>query len=451
MADIIERVFRAYDVRGVYGEEITEDVADVIGKAFGTYLGQGKTIIVGRDVRLSGESLQNALTEGLLSAGCDVIDVGVLPTPAFYFSIIQYGADGGVVVTASHNPAEWNGFKFCLERGAMLAEGLGLEKVKEIALTKRFRSGLRGRVERRGDAVKVYSGFVLGMISVEKRLKVAIDSGNGACSVIAPGLFRKAGVDVIALNDEPDGRFPAHKPEPTEETLRELMEVVVEEGADFGIGYDGDGDRAIFIDDRGRMISGDLALIIMARHYLKDRPGTVVYDISCSMAVEEAIRAMGGRPLVSRVGRAYLTDIIRQENAVLGGELSGHLYFADVYGFDDAIYGGLKMAEFLSKTDESLSQIIDSIPKYPATPNREYECPDELKFKVVAQLAEEFARMGYKTITIDGVKVVDPEGWFLIRASNTLPQIKMRAEAKNEKKLRELIELAEGKIMEKIG
>ena len=451
MTDTIERVFRAYDVRGVYGKDLTEEVAEVIGKAFGTYLEEGETIIVGRDVRLSGKPLQKALMEGIRSTGCNVIDVGVLPTPIFYFSIIHYEADGGVMVTASHNPAEWNGFKFCLEKGVMLAEGLGLEKVKEIALTKRFRSGGKGRVERREDAVKVYSDFILGKINVERRLKVAIDAGNGACSGVASRLFREAGVDVIALNDEPDGRFPAHKPEPTEETLRDLVKVVVEEEADFGIGYDGDGDRAVFIDDQGRTIPGDIALIIMARHYLKDKPGTVVYDVSCSMAVEEAIREMGGRPLVSRVGRAYLTNTIRRENAVLGGELSGHLYFADVYGFDDALYGGLKMAELLSKEDRRLSQIVDSIPKYPATPNIIYECPDDLKFKVVAQLAEEFAEMGYKTITIDGVKVINNEGWFLIRASNTLPQIKMRAEAKNEEKLRELVELAERKIKEEIG
>ncbi|RJS67655.1 phosphoglucosamine mutase [Candidatus Bathyarchaeota archaeon] len=451
MTDTIERVFRAYDVRGIYGKDLTEEVAEVIGKAFGTYLEEGETIIVGRDVRLSGEPLQKALMEGIRSTGCNVIDVGVLPTPIFYFSIIHYEADGGVMVTASHNPAEWNGFKFCLEKGVMLAEGLGLEKVKEIALTKRFRSGGKGRVERREDAVKVYSDFILGKINVERRLKVAIDAGNGACSGVASRLFKKAGVDVIALNDEPDGRFPAHKPEPTEETLRDLVKVVVEEEADFGIGYDGDGDRAVFIDDQGRTIPGDIALIIMARHYLKDKPGTVVYDVSCSMAVEEAIREMGGRPLVSRVGRAYLTNTIRRENAVLGGELSGHLYFADVYGFDDALYGGLKMAELLSKEDRRLSQIVDSIPKYPATPNIIYECPDDLKFKVVAQLAEEFAEMGYKTITIDGVKVINNEGWFLIRASNTLPQIKMRAEAKNEEKLRELVELAERKIKEEIG
>jgi len=451
MTDTIERVFRAYDVRGIYGKDLTEEVAEVIGKAFGTYLEEGGTIVAGRDVRLSGESLQKALMEGICSTGCNVIDIGVLPTPIFYFSIIHYETDGGVMVTASHNPAEWNGFKFCIEKGVMLAEGLGLEKVKEIALNKRFRSGGKGRVERREDAVKVYSDFILGKINVEGRLKVAIDAGNGACSGVASRLFREAGVDVIALNDEPDGRFPAHKPEPTGETLRDLIEVVVEEEADFGIGYDGDGDRAVFIDDRGRMIPGDIALIIMARHYLKGKPGTVVYDISCSMAVEEAIREMGGRPLVSRVGRAYLTNTIRRENAVLGGELSGHLYFADLYGFDDALYGGLKMAELLSKEDRRLSQIVDSIPKYPATPNIVYECPDDLKFKVVAQLAEEFAEMGYETITIDGVKVINSEGWFLIRASNTLPQIKMRAEAKNEEKLRELVELAERKIKEEIG
>ncbi|RJS85438.1 phosphomannomutase/phosphoglucomutase [Candidatus Bathyarchaeota archaeon] len=452
MREDISRIFRAYDVRGVYGEDLTEDVAVEIGKSFGTYIGAGKRIVVGRDVRLSGKTLQDALVKGLLSTGCNVLDVGVLPTPIFYFSIIHYQTDGGVMVTASHNPAEWNGFKFCREKGSMLAEGLGLEDVREIIQKRSYRTGLRGRVESRRDIIEVYNRFILSMVGkCRKELKVAVDAGNGACSKFVSSLLRKIGMDVIAINDVPDGRFPAHKPEPNEETLRELMNLVVEEEADFGIGYDGDGDRVIFIDDRGRIVPGDIALIVMAQHYLAKGPGAVVYDISCSMAVEEEIKRMGGQPIVSRVGRAYLTEAMRRENAVLGGELSGHLYFSEMYGFDDAIYGGLKMAEILSNREEKLSRIVDSIPKYPSIPVKEYECPDEVKFKIVAELANEFRRLGYNTLTIDGVKVVQPDGWFLIRASNTLPQIKMKAEAKTYEKLNELVRLAEMKIMEKIG
>ncbi|HIE14587.1 TPA: phosphomannomutase/phosphoglucomutase, partial [Candidatus Bathyarchaeota archaeon] len=434
-----------------YGEDLTEEIAEKIGKAFGTFIGYKGRVVIGRDVRLSGDSLQKALIEGVLSTGCNVLDVGVLPTPIFYFSIVHYGADGGIVVTASHNPAEWNGFKFCREMGSMLAEGLGLENIKRIILKEDFRVCSTGKIEKHNEIIDVYSNFILKMINMgDKTLKVAVDTGNGTCSLLVPKLLRKIGVDVVAINNVPDGRFPAHKPEPTAETLKELMNLVLEEEADFGVGYDGDGDRAIFIDNKGRIIPGDVALIIMAQYYLAQKKGTVVYDISCSMAVEDAIKRLGGRPVMSRVGRAYLTEAMRRENAILGGELSGHLYFSEIFGFDDAIYGSLKMAEHLSRRRENLSEIVDAIPKYPAIPIKEYECPDELKFKVVAELAEDFRKMGFEIVTIDGVKVVDREGWFLIRASNTLPQIKMRAEAKSISKLNELIDLAERKILEKI-
>jgi len=449
---IPEHIFRAYDIRGIYGKDITEEVAEEIGKAFGTYIsGAGKNLVVGRDVRLSGEILQRALTAGLLSTGCRVEDIGVVPTPVFYFAIAHYAKDGGVMITASHNPAEWNGFKLAREKGFICAEGMGMEEIKDIVFTRRFKLATRGKMEKYGGALVDYANFVLDKIEVEKGLKVAMDLGNGACSLIAPKLFKDSGAEVVAINAEPDGTFPAHEPEPTEETLRELKEVVVKEGVDFGVGYDGDGDRALFVDDKGRVIPGDMTLIVLAEYYLKRRRGAkVVYEVSCSSSVEEAIKAYDGKPLVSRVGHAYIMDRMIQEGAVLGGEVSSHLYFADIYGFDDALYAGLKLAEILSKTDKRLSEMVDSIPRYPSIPVRNYDCPDEKKFRVVEKLTEEFKEMGYETITIDGVKVIEPKGWFLIRASNTLPQVKMKAEAKTEQKLSQLTNLAERRILEKI-
>jgi len=449
---IPEHIFRAYDIRGIYGKDITEGVAEEVGKAFGTYIGgMGKSLVVGRDVRLSGETLQRALTEGLLSTGCRVVDIGVVPTPVFYFTIAHYAKDGGVMVTASHNPAEWNGFKLAREKGFICAEGMGMEKIKDIVFNRRFKLATRGKTEKYDGALADYANFVLGKIEVERGLRVAMDLGNGACALIAPKLFEDAGAEVVAINAEPDGTFPAHEPEPTEETLRQLKEVVVREGMDFGVGYDGDGDRALFVDDKGRVIPGDMTLIVLAEYYLKKQRGAkVVYEISCSSSVEEVIKAYGGKPLVSRVGHAYIMDRMIQEGAVLGGEVSSHLYFADIYGFDDALYAGLKLAEILSKTNKKLSEMVDSIQRYPSIPVRNYDCPDEKKFKVVERLTEEFKEMGYETITIDGVKVVEPNGWFLIRASNTLPQVKMKAEAKTEEKLSQLTNLAERKILEKI-
>lgn len=449
---IPEHIFRAYDIRGVYGEEITEKAAMWIGRAFGTYIGgTGKRLVVGRDVRLSGQRLEAALIKGLLSTGCHVQDIEVVPTPVLYFAIVHYVKDGGVMVTASHNPGDWNGFKLCRERGLLCGQGMGMEEVKEMVVTKRFRSGPQGKLEKHVEAMIDYMNFVLGKVEIERKLKVAVDPGNGACSLAAPRLFKEAGLEVVAINAEPDGTFPAHQPEPTEETLRELGEVVVREEADFGVGYDGDGDRALLIDDGGRVIPGDIALIVLARYYLDRHKGAgILYEVSCSSAVEEVIEACGGKPVVSRVGHAYIMDKMIRENIILAGEVSSHLYFADVYGFDDALYAGLKIAEILSKTDKKLSEIVDSIPHYPTIPVKTYECPDDKKFKVVERLAKELKEMGCKIVTIDGVKVIEPDGWFLIRPSNTLPQIKMKAEAKTEEKLRRLTAFAERKILEKI-
>lgn len=449
---IPESIFRAYDIRGVYRKDLTEEVSMDIGRAFGTYLGgKGKEIVAGRDVRLSGNILKSAFVRGVLSTGCHVQDIGIVPTPVLYFTIVHHEKDGGVMVTASHNPPEWNGFKLCRERGLLIAQGMGMEEIKEITVAERFRLGPPGKLGRYDRALSEYSNFVASKIEMKRKLRVAMDLGNGSCTLIAPELFRNLDLEVVALNTEPDGNFPAHLPEPTEEALDELKKIVVREGADFGVGYDGDGDRALFIDEKGRIVPGDTALVILARPYLERRRGAkVVYEVSCSSSVEEMIRAYGGVPVVSRVGHAYIMDKMIQEEALLGGEVSSHIYFADVYGFDDAVYASLKMAELLSRTDRKLSEIVDSIPRYPSTPVRNYDCPDEKKFKVVEKLKEEFKKIGYKISTIDGVKVIEQNGWFLVRASNTLPQIRMVAEAKSEAELKRLTSLAERMILEKV-
>lgn len=449
---IPESIFRAYDIRGVYGKDLTEEVSMDIGRAFGTYLGgKGKEIVAGRDVRLSGNILKSAFVRGVLSTGCHVQDIGIVPTPVLYFTIVRHEKDGGVMVTASHNPPEWNGFKLCRERGLLIAQGMGMEEIKEITVAERFRFGPPGKLGRYDRALSEYSNFVASKIEMERKLRVAMDLGNGSCTLIAPELFRNLDLEVVALNTEPDGNFPAHLPEPTEEALDELKKIVVREGADFGVGYDGDGDRALFIDEKGRIVPGDTALVILARPYLERRRGAkVVYEVSCSSSVEEMIRAYGGVPVVSRVGHAYIMDKMIQEEALLGGEVSSHIYFADVYGFDDAVYASLKMAELLSKTDRKLSEIVDSIPRYPSTPVRNYDCPDEKKFKVVEKIKEEIKKKGYKINTIDGVKVIEQNGWFLVRASNTLPQIRMVAEAKSEAELKRLTSLAERMILQKV-
>jgi len=449
---IHRHIFRAYDIRGVFEKDITPETAIQVGKGFGTYIGgEGNKLVVGRDVRLSGQVLEESLTHGLVSTGCEVLEVGVVPTPVLSFSVVKYDGDGGMMITASHNPPEWNGFKLFKRGGVTCAQGTGMEEVKEITLSGKFKTSQKGKAEKYDRALADYADFVEDKLDVGKPLKVAMDAGNGTCGLIAPELFGRFDCEVVPINLEPDGRFPAHLPEPKEETLTDLMARIPDEGADFGVGYDGDGDRAVFVDDRGRMIPGDVTLTVFSDYYLeKNKNAKIIFDVSCSSSVEEAIKARGGIPIVSRVGRAFIVDRMKSEGAVFGGEKSSHFYFSEIYGFDDGVFSSLKMAEILSKRGERFSEILDAIPRYPSTPTLNFDCPDEKKFRVVEALKHEFKKSGHETVDIDGVKVILPDGSFLIRPSNTMPQVKITAEAKTEKKLREIVEFAQKRLTEKI-
>ncbi len=448
---IPQHIFRAYDIRGIFNKDLTPEIALQIGRGFGTYIGGGgRKLVVGRDVRLSGPALKKALIDGLISTGCEVLDVGIVPTPVLSFSVVRYDGDGGVMVTASHNPPEWNGFKLYKRGGVTCAQGTGMEDVKEVTLSGKFKRG-GGRVRRYDGAIADYLNFVEERIDIERPMKVAMDIGNGVCGLTAPKLFRRLGCEVVSINERPDGSFPAHIPEPNEETLVGLRDLVREEEASFGVGYDGDGDRAVFVDEKGRIVPGDITLVVFSDYYLRrNRNAKVVFDVSCSSIVEEAIRSHGGTPLVSRVGRAFIVDKMKEEGAIFGGEKSSHFYFSEMYGFDDGVFSSLKMAEILSKTDKRLSEIIDAIPKYYSTPTLKFECPDERKFRVIEDLKREFRGSGHEIIDIDGVKVLLPDGWFLIRPSNTMPQVKITAEARTEERLKEIVELAQRRLMEAI-
>lgn len=437
-----DHIFRAYDIRGVFGEDLTEEVAAKIGAAFAAFL-EGKTVVVGRDVRLSGEKLRNALISGLVTR-CNVTDVGVVPTPLLYFALNHLQKDAGVMVTASHNPPQWNGFKaFIWQRGSIY--GKDMEKIKEI--TKGI--DLKGLGEKTGKTVgytgiiKEYQDFVRSKIQLERKLKVVADTTNGACGLVTPALFERLGCDILTLNQKPDGAFPAHPPVPKDETLGELKKEVVKKKADFGVGYDGDGDRAVFIDENGKLIPGDLTLLIFAKDVLQNHiGGKVVYELSCSMAVEEYIKKLGGIPLVEKVGHTFIMDRMIEEKALLGGEKSSHFYFSDVYGMDDATFASLRMAEILSKNSDRLSEIVAYLPKYPSIYERNFKCPDHLKFEVIEKLRFRFKSYGLKTLDIDGVKLLEKNGWVILRASNTEPVIRVSAEARTEEKLEELYDFA---------
>ena len=448
MSKFKPEIFRAYDIRGVYGVDLNEDLAKAVGLAYGTMLGNRGKVVVGRDVRLSGEALASSAAEGLAEAGCDVVDIGLVSTPMSYYAVVHLDADGGIQVTASHNPPEWNGFKLIKRGGETLSAGAGMEELRDMVLEGRFRRGeRRGRIEK-VDILESYVEFITSKVKLERPLRIAVDYSNGATAIPFPKIAERVGLEVEALNDVPDGRFPGHLPEPREDTLKDLQEFVVKRGVDFGAGFDGDGDRVVFVDDRGRIISGDIALAIFVKHL--EKKGKVIFDVSSSSALREIIVEKGCEPVEMRVGRAFLLNAVRELKAVMGGEKSDHFYFPELWGFDDACYAVLKMAEIVVKRGKRLSELVDEIPHYPSIPITTFTCPDELKARVVEQIARHYESLGVKVSRIDGVKAYFDDGWVLVRPSNTMPQIKMTAEAKTEERLKEIVDEARRLITENI-
>ncbi|MCS7138542.1 MAG: phosphomannomutase/phosphoglucomutase [Crenarchaeota archaeon] len=444
-------VFRAYDIRGVYGKDIVEEDARLIGLAFATHLGgEGKTIAVGWDVRRSSNSLATALIEGITSAGANVLKIGLVPTPLVYFAVAHRMLDGGVVVTASHNPPEWNGFKLCRERARLCGIGSGLEKVKKIIDEKSWKTTSKGVVKNIGDEIlREYEEYLLKIFGDRlSGIRILIDPGNGSCSKISTKILQKFGLVVDSINDCPDGNFPSRSPEPTEESLTVLREMVKENGYDLGVGYDGDCDRALFVDDEGNVIRGDVMLALFIKHFLKNRPGEkIVYEVSCSKLVDEVCKENGVIPIMSRVGHTFILEKMLSEKARFGGEISSHLYFGEIYGLDDAIFATLQVAELLTLTRRRLSQLVEELPKYESF-KKNYDVPDEIKFQVINDLTSFFKEAGHKIITLDGVRVELEEGWFILRASNTLPQVKLTAEAKSRESLDKIVYYAEKKFKE---
>jgi phosphoglucosamine mutase len=441
-----DRLFRAYDIRGIFPEQLDKNAATILGKAFAHFLGKRGEVVVGRDVRLSGDQLKNGLVSGLVSGGCNVTDLGVVSTPMLSFATSHLQKDAGIMITASHNPPEWNGFKLFSPKGCIYGDKMA--EIKRIAQT----LGVSGREKSRGkttnhDIFRDYAAFVSSKIKVRRKLKVIADTANGVCGLFVPALFRRQGCEILTLNEKPDGKFPAHLPEPKESTLGELKKQVVETKADFGVGYDGDGDRAVFVDEKGRLIPGDLALLIFAKDVLEKQKGAkVVCELSCSLAVEEYVKAHGGIPIVEKVGHTFIMDRMLSENAALGGEKSSHFYFAETNGGDDAIFASLRMAEILSKSREKLSAIFDSLPQYPSIYEENFPCADDAKFVVIEKLKSKFKSEGRNFLGMDGIKLLDADGWVLLRPSNTEPIIRVTAEAKTEKRLRELYAFAKKEL-----
>ena len=435
------QIFREYDVRGIADEDLTDEVVENLGWAYGSLIRNegGSKVVVGRDVRLSSERLRDALSSGIRKSGCDVTDVGQVPTPTLYFSILHLNVDGGVMITGSHNPVEYNGLKLCL--GIASIYGEQIQQLRE-----RIERGdlVRGDGElTQRDTLSAYMEAISERIHLDRGLKVVLDAGNGGASEIAPEIFRRLGCEVIPLYCEIDGRFPNHLPDPTvPEYVVDLQHKVIETGADVGIGYDGDMDRIGVVDDEGKILYGDRLLALYARDVLSRRPGNpIIFDVKCSQALVEDIVAHGGRPLMGRTGHSLIKARMKTEGAPLAGEMSGHMFFADEYfGYDDALYASARLARILAGTLEKLSQIAAELPQYVATPEIRIACSDEEKFDVVEAITEYF-RSRYEVIDVDGVRVLFGDGWGLVRASNTQPVLVVRFEAKTRERLGEIAAL----------
>jgi phosphomannomutase/phosphoglucomutase len=439
-------IFREYDIRGRVEEDLTPEVVVAIGKGFGTYAARkGVTsLMLGRDCRLSSPSFRDALVDGLLSTGRNVIDVGVCPTPLLYFSIIRFGGDGGVMITGSHNPPEFNGFKMCV--GPATLYGEKILEIRRIIEKKDFVSG-KGKESRR-EVVPDYREYVKSNISIPRRIKVVVDAGNGTAGPIAPSLFRELGLEVVELFCDMDGRFPNHFPDPTvPENLRFLIRAVRETGADVGVGYDGDADRIGAVNEKGEILYGDYLLALFAREILRRKPGaTVISEVKASQNLYDDIARHGGKPVMWKAGHSLIKQKMREESAEVAGEMSGHIFFADRYlGFDDAIYASARLFEILAHADRPLSEMLSDLPPVVATPEIRITCPDELKFRVAEKVAEIVRPQARDVIEVDGIRALFDGGWGLVRASNTQPVLVLRYEGKDREtveRIRAVIESA---------
>ena len=440
------QIYREYDIRGVVDKDLTPEIVKRLGQGFGTHmvnLGR-KDLVVGRDGRLSSPSYGERAIEGLMSAGCNVVDIGVCPTPVYYFSLFHLDKDGGMMVTGSHNPPEFNGFKVSVGKSTIFGEEI--QKLGRLVEQGEFASG-QGNLAK-VEIIQPYQETIKKNIKLDKKLKVVIDAGNGTAGIVAGSLLKDLGCEVDELYCDIDGRFPNHFPDPTiPANLKDLIGRMKKMGADIGIGYDGDADRIGVVDDQGNIIWGDQLMILFSREILKYKKGaTFVAEVKCSQNLFTDIEKHGGRAIMWRTGHSLIKEKMKEEKAVLGGEMSGHIFFADRYfGYDDAIYASCRLIELLSKTDKKLSQLLEDVPKTFITPEIRVDCPDEIKFNVVEKVKEDL-RQTFSTIDVDGVRVQFGDGWGLARASNTQPVLVLRFEALTEKRLQEIKKLVEEKV-----
>ncbi len=455
-------LFREYDIRGIVGEELTDDMAERIGQAFATVGKERglKTVSVGRDGRLSSPALRDRLVSGLTSAGLNVVDIGVCPTPLLYFSLFHLPVDGGVMITGSHNAAEYNGFKLCVGKEAL--HGQAIQRIGQLIKAGHFSSG-SGAVSVR-PLIPDYLAYLKSSFKHVRaeHLHVVLDCGNGAASLVAVEAVKQMGCRVTELYCDLDGRFPNHHPDPTVvENLQDLIMAVRRSGADVGIGYDGDADRIGAVDEKGNILWGDRLMVVYSRDILATRPGsTIISEVKASQSLYDDIRNRGGRPIMWKTGHSLIKAKMKTEAAVLAGEMSGHMFFADRYfGYDDAVYASCRLIEILARAGKSLSSLVADLPVTSVTPEIRVDCPDTIKFDLVSRIQTRLlarARDGSTpldsglkirdVVTIDGVRIVFEDGWGLIRASNTQPALVLRCEASSPARLEAIRKFIESEL-----
>jgi phosphomannomutase/phosphoglucomutase len=444
-------IFREYDIRGKVPDDLNEANVYELGLCIGTYYGihGAKKITLGRDCRLSSPSLRDCLVNGLKESGMHVIDIGMVPTPLLYFSLFHLDVHGGIQITGSHNPPEFNGFKVCLDKTTIY--GREILEIRKIAESGKFTRG-KGQVEETDVTAPYIENILKDIKRVHGHKKVVVDAGNGVGGLVAPQLYERMGVEVVRLFCEPDGRFPHHHPDPTiPEYLSHLTEKLAETKADLGIAFDGDADRIGVVSDRGKIVWGDQLMILFSRELLKKHPGAkIIGEVKCSQALYDDIASHGGKGIMWKAGHSLIKGKMKEEGALFAGEMSGHLFFADRYfGYDDAIYAGARLLEILAMNKTGMADFLADVPVLVNTPEIRLDCPDEKKFEVVSRLTAEFKKE-YQVIDVDGARVLFDGGWGLIRASNTQPVLVLRFEARDHERLDEIRRIFMEKVEKEI-
>jgi len=452
MLKVPEHIFREYDIRGIADSELTDETVQLIGHAYGSWLAARgvKKVTLGGDVRFSTRRIKTAAAAGLMKAGISVIDIGIVSTPTFYWSLYRFDVDGGIMVTGSHNPKEYNGLKVAYGKATLWGEDI--QEILRIIMSGHLDASETPGTLSFADISSEYIDMLVSKINLGPRMpKVVCDSGNGTGGRYAPEFLNRIGCSVTDLFSAPDASFPNHHPDPTKrENLSFLIDTVLKEGADFGVGFDGDADRIGVVDDCGDVIWGDRLMALYWQEILPKHPGAVaICEVKSSMALPEEIIKLGGRPIWWNSGHSLVKAKMREERALFSGEVSGHMFFADEYfGYDDGFYAAGRLCRIISNTGRKLSEIMKAIPLYPSTVETRYDCPDDVKFGVVDKVKKQALKEGLETITVDGIRIVYQHGWGLVRVSNTQPVLVSRCEGRTEEALKDICSDMKRRLLE---